>query len=81
MPLFNSSSIKAFMGVMPVPVAMNMAVFSGDVLKINLPFGPINSSLSPIFREFSQLLPRPPGMTFRHVAKVLLSFLGAAEME
>lgn len=70
----------ALNGVIPVPVAMK-SVFSFLPWKVNLPLGPRNSILSPMFKLPSQLLPRPPSTIFRHVLKQFASSLGQVQME
>ena len=68
--LANSSSIIDLKGVIPVPVAMNTASFSGGVLNRKWPFGPKNSISSSGLSWPSQLLPRPFATIFTVVFRM-----------
>jgi hypothetical protein len=78
--LASSFSIIDFNGAMPVPVAMNKIVLLGFEENVNFPFGPVNSTSSPFFNEFNQLLPRPFGIVFIQSSNEFL-FNGGEEIE
>ncbi len=65
---------------MPVPVAMNKIVLLGFGKNVKFPFGPINSTSSPSFSEFNQLLPRPFGIVLMQSSNEFL-FNGGEDIE